>query len=141
MRDEGLHKRIRAFVDSHRRTGDDFRGWTEELLDLPELVRVYHNTWLVEAEVASGGFIHYFSNFFGGTADDVVLCYRALGAVEHARVLSHAIARADEAGSEEEAETLLSSVDDEWFSLAEDAEALREAWLDTHRSELAALLG
>ena len=68
MTEEQLDEALREYV--RREVHVDFRDWTTAIMRLPRSVRVYHLSWLLEAEVCNGGFIHFFLNFWGRLGDE-----------------------------------------------------------------------
>jgi hypothetical protein len=89
MTDKQWHKAISDFVD--REVAIDFRDWTTAVMRLPRCVRVYYVTWILEAEVCNGGFIHFFLNYWGGLDDEAISCYEELECPALGEVIQKAV--------------------------------------------------
>jgi hypothetical protein len=149
MNEEQLDEAIREYV--RREVHIDFQNWTTAILRLPRSVRVYYFTWLLEAEVGNGGFIHFFLNFWGQLGSEGASCFEELGSPELSavirkavRIFSNEVWTGRFAGKpayevEETIDPLLRPLDDEFWSLAAkaDTDQLRLKYLRDHAGEFA----
>ena len=147
MTEEQLDKALREHV--RREAHVDFRDWTTAIMRLPRSVRVYYFSWLLEAEVCNGGFIHFFLNFWGRLGGEGASCFEELGSPELAAVIRRAVDIFwNEVGTgrlgdktayevEEALDPLLRPLDDEFYSLGEkvDTDQLRLKYLREHAAE------
>ena len=152
MTEEELDEAIREYVQ--REVHVDFSDWTTAIMRLPRPVRVYYFSWMLEAEVCNGGFIHFFLNFWGHLGAEGASCFEELGSPELAAVIRSAlgVVRAEMgtgkfAGKppyaiEESVGPMLRPLDDQFYDLGEkvDTDQLRRKYLREHAAEFAAYI-
>jgi hypothetical protein len=150
--EEQLDEALREYV--RREVHVDFRDWTTAIMRLPRSVRVYYFSWLLEAEVGNGGFIHFFLNFWGRLGGEGASCFEELGSPELAAVIRRAVDIFwNEVGTgsfgdktayevEEAVGSLLRPLDDEFYSLGEevDTDQLRLKYLREHAAEFVSIV-
>jgi len=112
----------------------------QSFLSLPEGIQALYSTWLVDAEVANGGFNQYFWNTPSELVTEAIAGFTFFGATQRAELMREAIAiaRAEEteqlkfkqantleAFSESYAHTMLAPLDSRYYDISEDLSALR----------------
>jgi hypothetical protein len=149
--DDTAEELIVGYVDAYlrRHPVDQFKAFST----LPRGMKYVFATALLEGEVENGGFNQYFYNVSSDYALEALAGYRAIGALEHARVLREAIdtyhrerwfhfrvklRHSLDAFFDSHQHTNLARVDSDFHELEDDTVALRAAFIRENLNEFAA---
>jgi hypothetical protein len=91
IKDDDLEQAIVDFVLA--KVGDNFEREYEVVTALPIAIQDVFNTWVLENEVANGGFNQYFWNSSGQFAEEAVEGLKRIGAPKHSALLLTAMER------------------------------------------------
>lgn len=127
--------------------GDDYRKYYEAVTSLSDGFRMVYSTECVENQVENGGFNQFFWNSSSQFTEEALAGFQLIGATEHSKVMEEAIAiRVDRQPEEEtfwsedtnaafrefRTHTDLKQVDDAYYGLTEDLQALRIKYIREH---------
>ena len=142
-----------SFQDLSRRVGPLFsRVESDGLESLTEPERVLFSVWGAVGQIENGGFDQFFYNSSGSFAREAASGLEAIGAIEKAAVVKRALALFPDSLpprdrderiavldsiSETGDEDVFDSLNEEFYAIPENVDALLAAYIESHDGEIA----